>query len=644
MKRKELSDTTPCSPPAGDFGQQIVAVSQILTVSGKETAEIDLYQGGKLMARYFADEEQRTFCVWLAGDGWKKIKLNNAARLAQGMDAVHGWDCGISEYTWASKKDRERATDYLHDFSVESWEEEVSGEYRQNAEIRKLKRIKEKMDRLPGVPEDFKEYVMEKAFRKEHYLYYDKERSFCSRCGKTVELPEKPRHNQEGECPLCGQRILYKHTGRMKEHDARREVLYIMQWENDIILRYFKCSLLSGMGRKEDLEITESVRTYHDGSIRNYRKRYIQYAGMRNDLFWSDRMYQGSAVAYGVRTCLYTGNRKELEELIEGDWAGVLIELGDKGMALPLKSMLAGYYESSVIFEKLYKAGLERLAVEYIKSGRISLKQRKGELKKMLGITRPALHYMVRNNSGKGVLAVFQDAKEHSFGLNDREIEELAEAGICAGELAAAAEKTKLVKTLHYLEKAEGYKDLYGRYTHYRDYIGMAQALGYDMEKGTVRYPRNIKEAHDRMLREFDAVEQDKRKREVLIKFSNIQRLSGWLNRMYGFQDKNYLIRAPKDAADIVDEGKTLHHCVANGNTYMEKHNNEKTYILFLRKTEAPEERYYTIEWDPRQMKVIQYYGEYDRKPDREPVDRFLKKWMKEIKKRDAENTARAAG
>lgn len=644
MKRKELLSAAPCCPPAGDFGMRVVAVSQILAAGGREIAEIDLYQGEVLEARYFADEEQRASCVWLAGSGWRKMKLNNAARMAQKMDVVHGWDYGYMDYTWASPEDRKRAADYLHDVSVESWEEEASSEYRRNAENRKLERIQEKMGRLPGVPDDFREYVMEKAYQDDHYLYYSRESGFCSRCGRTVTPEEKPRHNQEGRCPLCGKRILYKHTGRMREHDARREVLYIMQWENDIILRYFKCSLLSGMDRKEDLEITESVRTYHDGSIRNYRKRYVQYYdGMKKAPFWSDKMYQGWTVGYGVKTCLYTGNREELELLIEGGWAEILIGLGEQGAALPLKKMLAGYCESSEIFEKLYKAGLRRLSLEYIRTGRIGLENRKGELKKMLGITRPALHYMVRNDSGRSVLAVFQDAKKHSFGLNDREIEELAEAGIRAGELAAVAEKTKLVRMLHYLEKAEGYRDLHDRYIHYRDYIDMARALEYDMSNGTVRYPRDIKAAHDRMLREFDVSEQDKRKREVLVKFSNIRKLSGWLDQMYGFRNKKYLVRAPKDAADIVDEGRTLHHCVASGDGYLKKHNEERTCILFMRKTENPEERYYTIEFDPHQMKVIQYYGEYDGKPDREQVDRFLKEWMKEIRQRCAGNAAGAA-
>lgn len=644
MKRKELIRTAPCSPPADNFEMNVVAESQILELEGRKIIEIDLYQGKELKARYFADEEQRASCVWMAGSGWKKIKLNNAARIVQGMDAVHGWNYGYMDYTWTSQEDRKRAADYLHDISVESWEEEISSEYRRNAECRKLERIREKMNRLPGVPDDFREYVMEKAYRNDHYLYYSKEGSFCSRCGRTVTLEQKPRHNQEGWCPLCGKRILYKHTGRKREHDARREVLYIMQWENDIILRYFKCSLLSGMDRKEDLEFTESVRTYHDGRIKSYTKRYVQYEDMQKNLFWSDKMYQGYTVSYGVRTCLYTGNREELRLLIEDRWAGILIEFGEKGEALPLKGMLAGYTESPVIFEKLYKAGLKHLSLEYIRTGRIRLKKRQGELRKMLGITRTALRYMARNDSRSSVLAVFQDAKEHSFGLNDREIEELAEAGICAGELAAVAKKTKLVKTLHYLEKAHGYRNLHDRYIHYRDYIGMAQTLGYDMSNDTVRYPEDVKKAHDRMIREFDVLKLDQRKKEVLARYSNIRNISGRLDQMYGFRSEKYLVRAPKDAAEIVDEGRTLHHCVASGDGYLKKHNEERTYILLMRKEENLEESYYTIEFDPHQMKIIQYYGENDGKPDQKQVDGFLKKWMKEIMQRTAEHTARAAG
>ena len=93
-----------------------------------------------------------------------------------------------------------------------------------------------------------------------------------------------------------------------------------------------------------------------------------------------------------------------------------------------------------------------------------------------------------------------------------------------------------------------------------------------------------------------------------------------------------------------MDEGRTLHHCVANGERYLKQHNEEKTYILFMRKIQVPEESWYTIEFDPHRMEIIQYYGKNDMKPDQKQADKFLKEWMKEIRQRAAGGTAQAAG
>lgn len=54
-------------------------------------------------------------------------------------------------------------------------------------------------------------------------------------------------------------------------------------------------------------------------------------------------------------------------------------------------------------------------------------------------------------------------------------------------------------------------------------------------------------------------------------------------------------------------------------------------FIVFMRKVENENERFYTIELDLLKNKIIQYFGAYDKKPDKEQVDKFIGKWKKHI-------------
>ncbi|MDE7331245.1 MAG: PcfJ domain-containing protein [Lachnospiraceae bacterium] len=512
-------------------------------------------------------------------------------------------------------------------------EDRIAEESRAAAEERRSRRIQKKMALAPPLPDDFDSFITDRLFRHDHIMYVSGKKAVCTRCAGETERTGSMKHNAEGTCPSCGRPVTYKHTGRMSEHETRKEVLLIQQWENDVILRYFKCSLYSRAGSRESLHYSESVRTYHNKRIECYDRRYICYADFCGKEFWSDRMVCGRQVSYG-RCCLYGGNMQEIAGLL-GERAYLPVrEMAEEGTVIPWRKILM-YPSRGAVFEKLYKAGLKRLAVEHICTGNVKIHDGQKALKKILGITSPMLLYMQNHDSGRKVLEVFQDAKKDSHGLNDREIAELAEAGISAGELKKVSAGSRIIKTLHYLQKAGGYSGLKNTYSHYADYMAMVQAMDYDLEKDTVRYPEDLKAAHDKAVAAFNRQESDKKKREALKKYPGIRKREKELNEKYGYRDGDYMIVAPADAADIIEEGRALHHCVG-GDTYLYRHDAGHTFILFLRRTQAPDERYYTIELDPGDGSIVQYYGYNDKKPDKEQVDRVLGKWRRQLRRKES--------
>ena len=98
------------------------------------------------------------------------------------------------------------------------------------------------------------------------------------------------------------------------------------------------------------------------------------------------------------------------------------------------------------------------------------------------------------------------------------------------------------------------------------------------------------------------------------------------------------MIRPAKNALEIADEGRELHHCVGTGSHYYEKHCKGESFILFLRRAEAPEIPFATIEISGN--KILQWYEAYDEKPDEEILQPWLDKYTKQLATRSKKKSA----
>ena len=97
------------------------------------------------------------------------------------------------------------------------------------------------------------------------------------------------------------------------------------------------------------------------------------------------------------------------------------------------------------------------------------------------------------------------------------------------------------------------------------------------------------------------------------------------LRNRYFYEDDNFVIRPARSAQEIVMEGRLLHHCVG-GDRYLEKHHRGESFILMLRKKEDSEVPYITVEIEG--TKMIQWYGAYDKKPEKEEMEKWLSQYI----------------
>lgn len=120
------------------------------------------------------------------------------------------------------------------------------------------------------------------------------------------------------------------------------------------------------------------------------------------------------------------------------------------------------------------------------------------------------------------------------------------------------------------------------------------------------------------------------RLQEVAVRFPNIKKSYRKLRNRFFYEDETYCIRPARKAEEIVQEGRILHHCVG-GDGYLRKHDRGDTFILFLRFVGDEETPYITVEIS-KELRIIQWYGAHDKKPDEKNMQKWLDAYVTRLK------------
>ena len=165
----------------------------------------------------------------------------------------------------------------------------------------------------------------------------------------------------------------------------------------------------------------------------------------------------------------------------------------------------------------------------------------------------------------------------------------------------------------------------------YRDYLQDCETLGLDLDDRGVLFPPNLEAAHQRTINQ---VEYKKNK----AKWDAFDKRLGGLQKLAWAVD-GLLIRPPADAGELIAEGKALHHCVGG---YVDSMARGETVILFIRREEAPDKPYYTLEW--RNGKVVQCRTKNNKSYEMDPsVAAFVEQWVARATKKGRRKKETAA-
>lgn len=163
----------------------------------------------------------------------------------------------------------------------------------------------------------------------------------------------------------------------------------------------------------------------------------------------------------------------------------------------------------------------------------------------------------------------------------------------------------------------------------YSDYIKACAELDVNLDEPKNLMPHDFKRWHDIRINELASkrAKESEEKRAALIEsFQNVSAKYCGFN----FTDKALCVIIAKTPAELVYEGKYLHHCVGDMG-YDAKMSKEKTLIFFIRKTAEPSVPYVTAEINPKSGKLLQCYGDHDTKPDDDVMSFVNEQWLPRV-------------
>ena len=153
----------------------------------------------------------------------------------------------------------------------------------------------------------------------------------------------------------------------------------------------------------------------------------------------------------------------------------------------------------------------------------------------------------------------------------------------------------------------------------YKDYLRFDKFLGFDLKNNRYAFPKNLKEEHDKLERQYEI--QNKK----IIKEAIIKRSKGLLVNTY--KDNKFIILPACTLNDLYDESEQQGNCVR---TYAEKYAFGDCDIYFMRDVNEQNKSLVTVE--VKNNRIVQSKIKNNYEPNENQI-KFLKKWENSVLK-----------
>ena len=633
--------------------------------NGSWILEVDLWDGKSLAVRHFVDTDARSYLSYFTKSGrWNQTNINNAAcTVVNGSVSYYG----IGEWEYFSDAERDfvksfmgRRTENVWGELLTGWESKIKREAREKYLRNREVRIERMMDEaVPDIPMDFEEWAAEKF--QENYALQEKTdegvRCTCTAC-RSVWIRPKGMGTKARPCPSCGALIRgtyekepttvpkYKRRGGTK--------LILMQpckdngvlFEKDLeirkrwLIRFFWADAWWDTEGKH-VTVTEGIRIFVKSGHSEGKCWYLHWIGNDGAQFWDTS--KPAQWRYGSGY-VYPGTLKGAMKLWSEEQRRTGIDiLAAKGIKFDANIMIM-HAKTHPAWEYLAKNGLTRLLTDDVEDTEIwgaqsSYVHHDGKTAwEVLKINGNRIDRLRQLDGGRIVLKWLRYEETLGLKISTETIRRYEKRGYTpesVWELLSATRSPE--KLLNYMEKqaAAAGKTVPWVIGEYRDYLDMARKQGLDLDNALFARPKDLVMAHDECVMYAKSHEIQMKADGIRKKFPKVESVLAAVYGKYAYRDSNYTIVVPQKIEEIIREGRILGHCIDTTDRYFDRIEQNISYLVFLRKTEAPDKPWYTLEIEPggtvRQQRTT---GNNQNRKDAEAYMPFIRMWQKIVRQR----------
>ncbi|MBR6636894.1 MAG: PcfJ domain-containing protein [Phascolarctobacterium sp.] len=477
--------------------------------------------------------------------------------------------------------------------------------------------------KVPELPAEVTKWV--RTYLMDGYCIYDYKtrKGQCTSCLNTVNVPKGVKRNDEFKCPNCHRRTTALPCRKYAINDSRSFTVAQATSTGMVLRKYWVhrdwASILDKLNKPKELFVNEVARCFidNDGSHEFYVYGTYKLSGQsvwyKNDADFGYRM---------ETSAFYLDSYKFLE--------------GTKFYWLVMQGKhRTGAWSDFIAYTPYpyFIAGAKYPVIETLaKNGKFGL------LKVIVGYPKD---FVVKNVScdyrALGIPKAFReeiicDAFSEMYGSKLKTIRKLYEKfghlnsdtikfiknfdcdfeTACAllGPTGNCLKGVKYINGLFYTEGYHAFRD-------YKDYVDMCRQLNIKLTK-QVLYPQNFRAAHDEAASILNEKKDAAENAQFIVARDNLAKV------FKSYADDNYLVRLPKSANEVKQEGLRLHHCVGS---YVPRVINGSSVILFVRDKNKSDVPFYTLELSPKDFHVVQCRTKHNASAPAEVME-FVNKYV----------------
>lgn len=628
LVKKELA-TIPLLKPRKYTGRVLEAALFELPRSG-EILVADYFKDGQLTARFFSD-----------GTGYQTVFEWPAVSWTQAKPEGYYW----GNSNTCTEKANKLVKEFLNqncsnaDNAINCFIEGINREKRWKRQDRLYERMEQHMAMFPVLPEGFEQYCEDHLF-DHSYLFFSKlgkngrRQGKCGSCGKSFRVKKDIKHNGTGVCPCCGKPVTYKGIWYKADLQESRKICVCYKVDGQLLIRWvnaIRSYKYPDCKRKytfEDAALNLHMNTKNGQKLYGYVYQRRPYGYEKE---WLIRRNEPCVAASFV----YTEN---LHDVFGKNYYNVDLKAGLENQKNPISfHLLLNALRDSPVAEYLFKMGMVTLAVDWKRVCKELENDERPSFSRCLGING-----QYRELYGKLDIS----AEEHNIikacrqQVTERDIldwRNLKDDSCGSRTVTEWLLQMSFRKFLNYFGKQ---KQLHRRETlyhivgWYRDYIGMSYELKVDLSHKQVRFPKDIKEAHDQLLQRSNAKKSAVEDGIFANAVAGIYPMLPFTE----FEKDGFCIRLPQLRSELTTEGQSLNHCVG-GDRYYKNHIAGQSLIYFIRKKENPDKPFFTMELRMDDLQILQLYGYRDKGAPKE-VRNFAESMVRAMKATRRRKTA----